>query len=292
MLKKSVIHIFLVSFLAVMLTGCGSSKTTRVSEPSYSGSTSAKHGKGGGKKLAAPSEALLSEARSWLGVPYKYGGNDRGGVDCSGFVLQVYQNALDIPLPRSSREQHKYCKATTKGSLIPGDLIFFATDKDKERISHVGIFVGDNLMIHASTSKGVVVSDLTSAYYVRNYAGSGIVERYHNMLGDKAPEKNKNKKKDKAPASKEGPVIHISQLESPAGYSLTPADGLPVPAEKAAPAPKADKKQTKKSKSKPVKAAVSTAVTTAVTSSSPATAEPTVEDARASVLKSIKEKDL
>lgn len=281
MLKKSVIHIFLVSFLAVMLTGCRSSKATRVTAPAYAAASSDASGKGGKKmsdgSLGAPVEALLSEARSWLGVPYKYGGNDRGGVDCSGFVLQVYLNALDIPLPRSSREQHNYCKATTKGSLIPGDLIFFASDKDKERISHVGIFVGDNLMIHASTSRGVVISDLTSAYYVRNYAGSGIVERYHNMLGEKAPKKVKEKKKAKTDTTQEGPVIHISKNESPAGYSLTPVEGLPVQKEKPA----------KKSESKPIKTAVSTAV-----SSSATTAEPTVEDARASVLKSIKEKDL
>ncbi|MDE6394515.1 MAG: C40 family peptidase, partial [Duncaniella sp.] len=272
------------------------SKTTRVSAPSYVTDTSAKPAKGGvGKKLDAPSEALLSEARSWLGVPYKYGGNDRRGVDCSGFVLQVYQKALDIPLPRSSREQQEYCKATTKGRLIPGDLIFFATDKDKERISHVGIFVGDNLMIHASTSKGVVISDLSSDYYTRTYAGSGIVERYHDMLGgktvkiDKDKKKDKNKKETKAPASKEGPVIYLSQPEPSAGFSLTPVETLPTAADKPSPKTKANKKQAKESKAEPVR---STAVTTTAVTSSAAKTGPTVEDARMSVLQSIKEKEL
>ena len=289
MLKKSVIHIFLVSFLAVALTSCKSSKTTRVTSAEYSGYTSANRGKTSGKKLAAPSEALLSEARSWLGVPYKYGGNDRGGVDCSGFVLHVYMNALDIPLPRTSREQHKYCKSTAKSSLIPGDLIFFATDKDKERISHVGIFVGDNQMIHASTSKGVIISDITSSYYARNYAGSGMIERYHTMLGDTPVKSDRKDKKKKAPASKEEPVIHISPLESPTGYSLTPVDGLPVPKQdnEKVTKPKSDNKPTSSQKTTAV-----TTITTATATSSPVTSEPTVEDARAAVLKSIKEKEL
>lgn len=262
MLKKSVIHIFLVTFLAVLLTGCRSSKATRVTAPSYSSVPAAHTGDKNDNKLDAPSEALLSEARSWLGVPYKYGGNDRSGVDCSGFVLQVYQRALDIPLPRTSREQHKYCTATSKERLIPGDLIFFASDKDRETVAHVGIFMGDNMMIHASTSKGVIISDITSSYYARNYAGSGVVERYHSMLGDKNRKKNSNKDKKKVPVSKEGPVIHISQSGSPAGFTLTPVDKLPEPVRKDA------------------------------ATSAAGTSEPTPEEARAAVLKSIKEKEL
>ncbi|MBD5321810.1 MAG: C40 family peptidase [Bacteroides sp.] len=287
MLKKSATYILSVSFLAVLLTSCGSSKTTRVTAGYYDGNTTTSSRHTSRPKGAPQSEALLSEARSWLGVPYKYGGNDRSGVDCSGFVLQVYQNALDIPLPRTSREQNKYCKATTKGSLIPGDLIFFASDKDKETISHVGIFMGDNMMIHASSSKGVVISDITSSYYTRNYAGSGIVERYHAMIGDKSSKKKG--KKDKTPTSQEGPVIHMSPLESPAGFTLTPVDGLPVPADrqKDSPKPKTSPETAPKSTNKPVRTATATATT-----SSAAAKEPTVEDARNSVLNSIKEKEL
>lgn len=133
------------------------------------------------KQLHASTQRLLAEAESWLGTPYKYGGNDREGVDCSGLVLQVYLRALGISLPRVSAEQKEFCVPTSKGSLHPGDLLFFATGRKKDSVSHVGIFIGENRMIHAS-SRGVMVSDIAEGYYAVNYAGAGYVEAYRAML--------------------------------------------------------------------------------------------------------------
>lgn len=139
--------------------------------------------------LAPQSQALLKEARAWLGTPYKYGGTDKGGVDCSGLVMSVYNSALAIKMPRNSKAQSDYCTPTPKDNLVPGDLLFFATGGGKN-VSHVGIFIGDNRMIHSSTSKGVIVSDINADYYIRTFAGSGRVEQYHAMLT-----KNKGKNK-------------------------------------------------------------------------------------------------
>lgn len=305
MLKKSVTHLFIVSVAAVILTACGSSRSTG-STGSYKPVELSWPSKSETAAMAPQSQALLSAAHEWLGVPYRYGGNDRKGIDCSGLVLQVYKDALDIKLPRNSREQHDYCTAIAKGSLIPGDLIFFATGKDKKRVSHVGIFVGDNLMIHASASKGVILSDINSQYYSRTYVGSGIVDQYHAMLD--APARNPRKgikpqKPDRPHQSQEGPVIHISQSESLAssGYTLTPVEKLPAKADTISPQTSTPATNTATTTSTVTSTATTTASSTTTATTSPVKVatvssdpqpEPTPEEARAAVLKAIKEKDL
>lgn len=309
MLKKSVTHLFIVSVAAVILTACGSSRSTG-STGSYKPAELSWPSQSETAAMAPQSQALLSAAHEWLGVPYRYGGNDRKGIDCSGLVLQVYKDALGIKLPRNSREQHDYCTAIAKGSLMPGDLIFFATGKDKKRVSHVGIFIGDNLMIHASSSKGVILSDINSQYYSRTYAGSGIVDQYHAMLG--TPSRNPRKgikpqKPDRPHQSQEGPVIHISQSESLAGsgYTLTPVEQLPAKADTITQQTSVPATTTAATTTTTAASATTTA-TSSTTTSTTATAtpvkvatvsadpqpEPTPEEARAAVLKAIKEKDL
>lgn len=119
---------------------------------------------------------LLNEAYAWLGVPYLYGGKTRKGADCSGFVVAVFDEALGIKLPRVSREQGEHCKEIKKSELRPGDLVFFCTGKDKHRVSHVGIYVGDNNMIHASTKIGICIAPINSKYFIETYHHSGRVE--------------------------------------------------------------------------------------------------------------------
>lgn len=125
-------------------------------------------------------ERLLKEADSWIGTPYLYGGNDRNGVDCSGFVCQVFRNSIGVGLPRTSRDQHKYCRSIERETLEPGDLVFF-TLRGGSTVGHVGIYIGNDQMIHASSSKGVVISSLLSNYYVVNYYGSGRVDSFYAM---------------------------------------------------------------------------------------------------------------
>lgn len=106
--------------------------------------------------------ALLQHAESWLGVPYYYGGNSRTGVDCSGFVCQVF-GAIERRLPRTSREQSLIGEPIALSEAQPGDLVFFNTTGSG--VSHVGILINGDEFIHASTSNGVIVSSLGERYY-------------------------------------------------------------------------------------------------------------------------------
>ena len=103
--------------------------------------------------------SLLKEADSWIGTPYAWGGNDRNGVDCSGFVTQVFLRSLDISLPRTSQQQMEFCRPVDQKDLLPGDLVFF-TVRGGDRVGHVGIYIGNGQMVHACSSKGVVIKPL------------------------------------------------------------------------------------------------------------------------------------
>lgn len=167
--------------LLMLLASCHSSKSAFPNDPIYdAGRTS----HSGGKKQNVESEikikdnrrrSIVQEAYEWLGTPYKWAGESRSGTDCSGMVMKIYKDCCGIKLPRNSAEQQKACKSIKKGSLQPGDLVFFATGKDKKRVSHVGIFVGGDSFIHATTSRGVVINHLSEQYYTRAYIGAGRV---------------------------------------------------------------------------------------------------------------------
>jgi peptidoglycan DL-endopeptidase LytE len=103
-------------------------------------------------------------------LPYRFGGNGVNGIDCSGFVQRVFRE-FDIDLPRSAREQYRLGAPVQREALQQGDLLFFRTYAKYP--SHVGIYLGDNKMVHASTrSRKVVISDITQAYYRRRYIGA------------------------------------------------------------------------------------------------------------------------
>ena len=121
---------------------------------------------------------LYSECASWLGASYKYGGTTKSGVDCSGFVYMVYKAVFGKTLTRQSAGMlTDNCTKITKNQLREGDLVFFRTDGKKSSTpNHVGIYLKENKFIHASTSKGVVVSDLLQSYYVTNWITGGRVK--------------------------------------------------------------------------------------------------------------------
>ena len=93
---------------------------------------------------------------------------DRSGIDCSGLAAQMYLAVTGIALPRSTQDQSRCGNLVSRTELRPGDLIFFVTLKDKQ-VDHVGIYLGDTKFVHASPSKGVVVSSLLQDYYVQRY---------------------------------------------------------------------------------------------------------------------------
>lgn len=105
---------------------------------------------------------VVNEAESWIGSPYLYGGITRDGVDCSGFVKNVFASAGQS-LPRQSSDQATIGTEVPVRSGRPGDLVFFNTSG--AGVSHVGILLDYPSFIHASTSKGVIVSRLDEGYY-------------------------------------------------------------------------------------------------------------------------------
>lgn len=139
-------------------------------------------------------KALIREAEKWIGTPYVYGGQSRTGTDCSGFVLEVFKSVLDVKLPRSAREQRDYCRQIDKDDMTAGDLLFFSSKKSGGSTSHVGMYIGDGQMIHASSSRGVVISALSESYYVTHFQCAGRVPAL-----EKSNAKSQNKPSQPAP---------------------------------------------------------------------------------------------
>ena len=167
----------MLTFSIMILVSCGSSKNVVVKrtvptksvkkaenlktlESNYSG-----------KNSNVVSE-LLKDAQKYLGAPYKYAGNTSSGFDCSGFTVKVFdENSTKIP--RRSEDQSNAGKEISIRDAKPGDLVFFAT-AGGSRVSHVGIVHdiannGEVKFIHASTSKGVIISSLNEKYWNNAY---------------------------------------------------------------------------------------------------------------------------
>ena len=120
------------------------------------------------KKKSYTIDGILSEANTYIGTPYRFGGMTRSGIDCSAFVLSVYGSVTGINLPRISSAQAQEGERVEIEQLEKGDLLFFQTRGS--RISHVGIVQeitpeGEIKFIHASTSKGVTISSLNEKYW-------------------------------------------------------------------------------------------------------------------------------
>lgn len=107
---------------------------------------------------------------TWLGTPYKYGGNTKEGIDCSGFVNAVYLSIYKIQLKRSATEIVNQCNIIDKKELKEGDLVFFDISGKN---SHIGIYLVNNKFIHASSSKGVMISDLNQTYWIKYWGRAG-----------------------------------------------------------------------------------------------------------------------
>jgi len=100
----------------------------------------------------------------WYGTPYKYGGMNEDGIDCSGFTNILYKEIYKIQLPRVSKDIAENVKRKYTEDLKEGDLVFFSFGKTGI-VNHVGIYLHNNKFVHASTSKGVIISNLTEPYY-------------------------------------------------------------------------------------------------------------------------------
>ena len=122
-----------------------------------------------------PDPAMYKTIYEWLGVPYKYSGDCKDGIDCSGFVCMLYKESFGITLSQSAAEIYKDVKPLKKSALKEGDLVFFKIKKKK--VSHVGVYVGNNKFAHASVQSGVIISDLDEPYYKKYFYKGGRVRK-------------------------------------------------------------------------------------------------------------------
>lgn len=121
--------------------------------------------------MSAPSNrisALFTDVRQYLGIRYRFGGTTPAGFDCSGFVRFMFGKVFEMQLPRSSREMSSIGTKVERNELRPGDLVFFRNARN--RINHVGIFVGNGLFVHSSLSKGITSDRLDEHYYDQRFA--------------------------------------------------------------------------------------------------------------------------
>ena len=114
---------------------------------------------------------LYEYVNEWLGTPYRYSGESKNGIDCSGLVCELYKSAYQKILTGSAKEIYDKSDPIKKENLQEGDLVFFKIRKG--RISHIGIYLGSNKFAHASTSRGVIISDLNEPYYKKYYYKGG-----------------------------------------------------------------------------------------------------------------------
>ena len=116
-------------------------------------------------------ETLIAFLDDWYGTRYRLGGIDKSGVDCSAFVQTFFSAMYGLAISRTCREQYSDTRRIKKTQLQEGDLVFFKTRG--RSVSHVGIYLRNNKFIHASTSSGVMISDLSEDYFTKRYAGAG-----------------------------------------------------------------------------------------------------------------------
>ncbi|EIC82871.1 outer membrane lipoprotein [Serratia sp. M24T3] len=109
---------------------------------------------------------IMDQYADWKGVRYRLGGDSKRGIDCSAFVQTTFREQFGMDLPRSTYEQEDIGKKIQRNKLRPGDLVLFGAGSTGR---HVGIYLGNDQFVHASTSNGVMISSLSEAYWTKRY---------------------------------------------------------------------------------------------------------------------------
>jgi lipoprotein Spr/probable lipoprotein NlpC len=147
----------------LVLASCGSRKST----------SNTKAARAADAMANLKSKSLYRFITDWTGVKYKLGGLDKSGIDCSGFAFLLQQNIYGKKLPRRSRDQAEAIRKKSLGNLKEGDLIFFSFGG--KEVDHVGIYLNGDFFVHASTSRGVVVDDLSLPVYQQAIVKTGTL---------------------------------------------------------------------------------------------------------------------
>ena len=145
-------------FIVFFTSTCGTAPTASKSDGTYRPASQYDS-----KRVTAVLYRQLSE---WKGVRHRTGGLDKSGVDCSGLVYLTLWKHFGMKVPRNTKDLSRYGKAVSRRRLAPGDLVFFKTGLYKR---HVGIYIEDGKFLHASASRGVMLSDMEDDYWTRRY---------------------------------------------------------------------------------------------------------------------------
>lgn len=117
-------------------------------------------------QLLSDNQDLFQFFNEWEGTPYRLGGTKKTGIDCSAFVQKAFVEAYQMSLPRTTRQQSKQGVEMSWSDAQQGDLVFFKT---RRSTYHVGIYLGNKQFMHASTSKGVIISRIDNPYWASKF---------------------------------------------------------------------------------------------------------------------------
>jgi len=158
-------YAFYLVALVLFLSSCGTRKYTVKSDT--------KGAKAADAMSNLKSKPLYRFITDWTGVRYRFGGLDKGGIDCSGFAYLLEKEIYGVTLPRISRDQASVIRKKDIDNLKEGDLVFFSFGGND--VDHVGVYLNNGFFVHASTTRGVIVDDLTLPAYQRVFVKSGSV---------------------------------------------------------------------------------------------------------------------
>ncbi|EKO3825870.1 C40 family peptidase [Vibrio harveyi] len=149
-------HLFFPLIISVLLSACSSG-----SDPETQVNASLPV-----NQLLSDNQDLYQFYNEWEGTPYRLGGTKKSGIDCSAFVQKAFVEAYKMSLPRTTRQQSKQGVEMSWSDAQQGDLVFFKT---KRSTYHVGIYLGNKQFMHASTSKGVIISRIDTPYWASKF---------------------------------------------------------------------------------------------------------------------------
>jgi lipoprotein Spr len=184
---KAVLKYILIGVVIFDMVSCKHQQSISKSTDSKSGETKSGETKNTIKTLKAEyavklgvkesdivNEDLYKFIKEWYGTPYKYAGKDKSGIDCSGLTSTLYLKVFKKNISSNTKALVGEVKKISESDLKEGDLVFFNTNG--KSISHVGVYLQNHKFVHASTKKGVMVSDMNEPYFKQTYVSSGRVK--------------------------------------------------------------------------------------------------------------------
>jgi hypothetical protein len=181
-------YVILLVFTAIVFSSCHSKKAVMKGEPGEvvapQPSIAEKYA-----QMMGVDPSVIQNGRlyafidQWWGTPYKFGGQDHNGIDCSGLSQLLEQQVYGITLPRTTGQQVQVIKRKFEEELQEGDLVFF--DYDGRKFGHVGVYLQNGYYVHASTSKGVMIAKLHDPYMYKYFSRCGSVTAVQDSTASK-----------------------------------------------------------------------------------------------------------